>query len=218
MRIVMNHITRMSDERICIAGVDPTATEHVRPTTPPEDLITRTLLQAEGGPLAIGAEVELGDVEPEGSPPEVEDHRFETANLEYVRDLPDEEFLELLSEVSAADVEDAFGPALERQGWKYAIDAGAGSDSLGVVRSLTHPMLEIDRRYGKKLQLRWEDPDPLTYLSVTDVRFYEEDHRRIREDIVEDVNRRLARGVPCWLRAPLVAAQRAGPGRPAGRR
>jgi hypothetical protein len=195
----MNHITRMSDERICIAGIDPTTAEHLRPTTPQDDLITRALLHEEGGPLAIGAEVELGDVEPEGSPPEVEDHRFETANLGYVRDLPDEEFLELLNRASAADLEDAFGPALQRRGWKYAIDEGAGSGSLGVVRSVTTPTLEIDTLYGKKLQLRWEDPDPLTYLSVTDVRFYEKDHQTIREDVVEDVNLRLARGVGCWL-------------------
>jgi hypothetical protein len=68
----------MRGERICIAGIDPEEAEHVRPTTPADDPITRELLQVHGGPLAIGAEVELSDVEPDGAAPEVEDHRFQT--------------------------------------------------------------------------------------------------------------------------------------------
>lgn len=199
MRIVMNHITRMSGDRICIAGIDPDETVHVRPTTPADDLITRALLQAQGGPLAIGAEVELGDVEPDGEPPELEDHRFQTADLEYVRDLDGDEFLDLLDRMAAADLHTAFGPDLKRHGWKYAIDLGEGSASLAVIRSVTTPILEIDRQYGEKLQLRWEDPDPLTFLSVTDVRFYEDDHKTIRGDTVDDVNQRLQRDVGCSL-------------------
>jgi hypothetical protein len=42
-------------------------------------------------------------------------------------------------------------------------------------------------------------PDPLTYLSVIDVRFYEDDHKTIREDTVDDVNERLAYGIGCFL-------------------
>jgi hypothetical protein len=198
VRIVMNHITRMGDGRICIAGIDPDTADHIRPTTLREDPITRALLRAEGGPLAIGAEVDLGEIEPDGSPPEVEDHLFQTAELEHVRDLPDGEFLEVLAEAAASDLRGAFGPALKRHDWKYAIDKAAGRASLGVVRSRTIPTVEIDKRYGK-LQVRWNDPDPQTYLSVTDVRFYEEDHESIREDTVKDVNRRLRRGVGCSL-------------------
>lgn len=199
MRIVMNHITRMRGERICIAGIDTEEAEHVRPTTPADDPITRELLQVHGGPLAIGAEVELGDVEPDGAAPEVEDHRFQTVELEHVRDLDDDEFLGLLEELAAADLHAAFGPDLKRRDWKYAIDVGKGSASLAVIRSVTMPILEINRKYEEKLQLRWEDPDPLTYLSVTDVRFYEEDHKTIREEIVDDANNRLVRGVGCFL-------------------
>jgi hypothetical protein len=199
VRIVMNHITRMGGVRICVAGIDPEVSEHVRPTTPADDPITRVLLQEEGGPLAIGSEVELGDVEPDGSAPEVEDHCFQTAKLEYVRDVDHDEFLDLLDQMAAADLHTAFGPDLKRHGWKYAIDLGEGSASLAVIRSITTPILEIDRQYGEKLQLRWADPDPLTFLSVTDVRFYEDDHKTIREDLVDDVNQRLARDVGCSL-------------------
>ncbi|MHB8234981.1 MAG: hypothetical protein ACYDHT_10045 [Solirubrobacteraceae bacterium] len=198
MRIVMNHLTRMAAPRICIAGIDPQEVEHVRPTTPAGDLITRELLRAQGGPLAIGAEVELGDVEPDGSAPEVEDHRFQTAELQHVRNLDDDEFLDLLGEIAVPNLRAAFGPDLKRHDWKYAIDVGKGRASLAVIRSVMMPTLEIDDRFGK-LQLRWDDPDPPTYLSVTDVRFYEDDHSTIREDTVDDVNYRLGSGVSCWL-------------------
>jgi Dual OB-containing domain len=198
MRIVLNHITRMSKPRICIAGIDPDTGEHVRPTTPPADLITRELLAHQGGPISMGAEVELGDVHAEGTAPETEDHRFSTHALQHVRDLADDEFLDLLDRAAAQDLTTAFGPSLRRHKWKYAIDPGGGRRSLAVLRCTKTPRLELDRRYGK-LQLRWSDPDPPTYLSVTDVRFYQADHKRIREDVVDDVARRLRRGVGCSL-------------------
>lgn len=105
----------------------------------------------------------------------------------------------LLDQIAAPNLLAAFGPALKRHDWKYAIDVGRGRASLAVIRSVTMPILEIDRKFQEKLQLRWEDPDPLTYLSVTDVRFYEDDHKTIREDNVDEVNERLARGVGCFL-------------------
>jgi hypothetical protein len=69
MRIVVNHVTRMSSPRICVAGIDPETIEHVRPTTPPTDLITRSLLREEGGPFGMGAVVDLGAVIPEPTSP-----------------------------------------------------------------------------------------------------------------------------------------------------
>jgi hypothetical protein len=45
MRIVLNHITRFTGTRICIAGVELAELEHVRPTTPSSDPITRELLR-----------------------------------------------------------------------------------------------------------------------------------------------------------------------------
>jgi len=200
MRIVVNHVTRMTAPRICIAGIDPASADHVRATTPPDDPIVRALLREEGGPFGMGAEVELGRVQPEGSPPETEDHRFLTAQAQRVRDLEAQEFLELLDRVSAPDLQGAFGPALERIRWKYAVEPRGGERSLAVVRAATRPTLEVDETFDKpKLQLRYSDPEPPAYLAVTDMRFYEADHRTIRVDAVEDVTRRLRRGVGAFL-------------------
>jgi hypothetical protein len=198
MRIVVNHLTRMRAPRICVAGIDIETLEHVRPTTPAYDPITRPLLREEGGVFRIGSVVDLGAVTADPTPPENEDYRFQTDRARHVEDLSDEEFVAVLEEVAAANLEEAFGPALERVRWKYAVEPGHGERSLGVVKPRSRPRLEIDERYGN-LQLRFDDPDPPTYLRVTDVRFYESDQSTIRRAVVDDVAKRLRSGVDTFL-------------------
>jgi hypothetical protein len=77
MRIVVNHVTRMTAPRICVAGVDPKALEDVRPTTTANNPITRELPREEGGPFGIGAVVELGSTQRVSTPPETEDHKVQ---------------------------------------------------------------------------------------------------------------------------------------------
>jgi hypothetical protein len=206
--IVVNHVTRMAAPRICVAGIDPKTLEHVRPTTPQTDLVTRTLLREEGGPFGMGAVVDLGEVVPGPSPPETEDHSFKTAAARHVDDMAGDEFLELLDRVSEPDLASALGPALERVGWKYAVQRGRGELSLAVVRARHRPELSVDDRYGK-LQLRLDDVDPPTYLPVTDVRFFEKDHETIKTRVVQDVRRRLDHGVDAFLMVGLARAYRA---------
>ena len=190
----------MNAPRICIAGLDSDTGVHIRPTTPRDDLITRELLRENGGPLTFGTEVELGEVYPAGSPPEMEDHQFETEALRHVRDLSGDEFLELLEQAQSENLEDAFGPALTRRTpWKYAVDAGEGTASLAVVRCQSAPSLDIDTTFGPKLQLTWRDPEPQTYLPVTDLRFYDADQKTIKEQVVTDVAVRLGMGVGCLV-------------------
>jgi hypothetical protein len=202
--IVVNHVTRMAAPRICVAGVDPETLEHVRPTTPQNDLITRTLLREQGGPFGMGAVVDLGEVVAEPSPPQTEDHRFKTAAARRVDDMASDEFLELLDQVRAPDLPTAFGPALERVGWKYAVEPGRGERSLAVVHARDPPELSLDDRFDR-LQLRLNDVEPPTYLRVTDVRFYDDDGT-IKTTVVADVTRRLRRGVDAFLMLGLTRA------------
>jgi hypothetical protein len=207
MRIVVNHVTRMASPRICVAGIDVDCFEHVRPTTPAGDPITRDLLREEGGPLRMGAVVELGATQPFPVPPETEDHRFRTSSVRLVEDMEGDEFLTLLELVSSPDISAAFGPALERLRWNYAVERGRGDRSLAVVRARKRPELEVDR-YGK-LRLRIDDVDPQAYVSVTDVRFYGEDQKTIRDRVVQSVSLRLRRGVGAFLMLGLARAYRA---------
>lgn len=208
MRIVVNHLTRMTAPRICVAGIETETCEHVRPTTPASDLITRRLLRQEGGVFRVGAVVDLGTVTPEPAPPESEGHRFETNRARHIKDLTGADFVDLLDDMAAASLEDGFGPDLERVGWKYAVEAGRGDRSLAVVKARRRPVLEIDDKYGR-LQLRFDDPGPRTYLPVTDVRFFEPDHTTPRKAVVNDVAKRLRSGVEAFLMLGLARAYQA---------
>lgn len=209
MRIVVNHVTRMTFPRICVAGIDPETFAHVRPTTTtPTDPLTRKLLRKRGGPFGMAAVVDLGAVAAEPTPPETEDHRFEITEARHVEDLADDEFLELLGEVCARDLARAFGPALERVGWKYAVEVGRGERSLAVIRARKRPELTVSDQFGR-LQLRLDDVNPPTYLPVTDVRFYEADQETIKMDVVDDVSRRLKSGIDAFLMLGLARAYKA---------
>jgi hypothetical protein len=198
----------MIEPRICVAGIDVATRRHVRPTTSASDPITRRLLRDEGGPFGVGALVDLGPVSHRPVAPESEDHQFSTSRARHLGTVEGAAFLALLDEASSADLEEGFGPDLERVGWKYAVECGKGNRSLAVVRAQSRPGLQIDAAYGR-LELRFDDPDPPTYLRVTDVRFYEPDHKTIRRDTVDDVARRLRAGVDVYLMLGLARAYRA---------
>jgi hypothetical protein len=204
MQIVINHATRMEAPRVCVAGIDPLTLEHIRPTTPPGDPITRELLREAGGPFGMGALVDIGAITPDPSPPETEDCRFDTDQAQFKEDLGGEDFLELLTEMRAADLSSAFGPELERVGWTYAVEPGHGGSSLAVLRAERRPVLAINP-YGA-LRLRYNDAESPASLSVKDVRFFEDDHKTIKAKMVDDVSRRLRRGVDAFLMLGLTRA------------
>jgi hypothetical protein len=205
MRIVLNHLTRMDAPRICIAGVDPATGRHIRPTTGPLHPLTRGLLASEGGSFALGTLIELGAITPEPDPPETEDHLFQPSRTTVLGELSPNRYLELMSAHARHDLRSIFGDELMRHGWNYATDKHHGSVSLGILRVKRRPDLEVDDRYGK-LRLRLnEEPKPV-FLSVTDVRFVEADHKTIKTDIVADLRVRMQRGVEVLLMLGLARA------------
>jgi len=153
--------------------------------------MTRDMLVENGGPFEIGAVVELGSVRPNPSPPEVEDHWFWPDQARRVGRLPADEYLDLMDEIAHDDLNAVLGSALQRHGWKYAVDAGTGTASLGVLRA-TAMRLEVSDY--SSLQVRLDDMEPQAYISVTDLRYYEENQETVREDAVDDANRRLRLG------------------------
>jgi hypothetical protein len=188
----------MSHPRICVAGIESESRSHLRPTTGPEDPLTRKLLVEVGGPFEIGAVVELGETQPRSNPPEIEDHRFEPAAARQVGRLKPEKYLGLLDEVAERSIRYCFGPDLKRHGsYKFATERGRGECSLLCVRMEEAVRLAISD-WGT-LQLRFNVTHRHAYAPVTDLRFYEPDHKTIRETIVEDVAARLRRGVRAWV-------------------
>ncbi len=204
MEIIVNHLTRMTAPRICIAGIDPATDRHVRPTTAASNPLTRSLLDEEGGPFGLGACVDLGEVRPNPSRPESEDHLFSPAAVTAVRQLEPDEYLDTLDDVAEDDLHSIFGPDLERRGRSFAIEEGRGEVSLGVLRPQRARRLLIDS-YGK-LRLRLNDFDEPADLGVTDLRFVEADHSTLRREVIDDFHRRLRRGVAVRLMVGLARA------------
>ncbi len=203
MQIVLNHVTRMHVPRICVAGIEPKTLAPIRPTTPKTDLITRDLLRVNGGPFGPGALVELGDVVPEGKPPEVEDHRFETKQARHVEDLSDERYLAILDGVAQDSLDFAFEPDLrEIRPGKFAVPAGHGENSLAVVPAEAAE-LRID---WEKLYLYLQIGGAQAKLRVTDARFYEFDDFALNAGLVAGVNRRLKSGVAAYAMLGLARA------------
>ncbi|MGH2852725.1 MAG: dual OB domain-containing protein [Solirubrobacteraceae bacterium] len=203
MRIVVNHVTRMKDARICVAGLDAATFRHVRPVTSSKSAyMTRALLREHGGPFGTGALVDLGTVAACPNAPETEDHRFAAARAKRVRDLAHDVYFELLHRVSDEDFPTAFGPELvEVRPRKFAVPAGRGKRSLAVV-PVVNPKLRVE---FKKLYLTVGAPSTPAKLRVTDVRFYDADHA-LKRKVIYDVNRRLASGVTAYAMLGLARA------------
>ena len=183
----------MTSPRICIAGIEVDSKEHLRPVTAPDDLITRSLLVEEGGPLQLGVGLELGPTTPTPTRPETEDHYSETRNFEALGVLTDREYLDLLDQVDDGDLASAFGPGLVRDGNTYAMELGGGDHSLACLRAGDDDRLSIE--FGK-LYLRASEG---ARIKVTDARLFKSDQKTVRTEAVHNVNARLDDGVGARL-------------------
>jgi hypothetical protein len=206
MHIVVNQLTRMDAPRICVAGIQPTTGRHIRPTTGRSNPLTRTLLAEEGGPLALGALIDLGEVRTNPDPPETEDHLFWPGRMAVLGRVSSDRYLEILRAHAQPSLKAIFGPSLARHSRTYAVDRGQGSSSLGILRSQRKSSVLLDR-YGK-LRLRLPTKEGAAYLPLTDLRLVEVDHTTINANAVEDLNARMGRGIESLLLLGLSRAYR----------
>ncbi|MBX7096439.1 MAG: hypothetical protein K1X89_01890 [Myxococcaceae bacterium] len=204
MKIVVNHLTRMAPGYICVAGIDPATERHVRPVLLGARL-TRALLKNEGGPFSLGAVVDLGDVEPNGSAPEVEDHLFEAPNAKSTSAMKPSAFWKLLKSVAAPNLKAIFGKALKPNSSSMAVDLGEGTASLGCFHPSGSVSIEIDSRYDS-VKLRFKDGGTELLVGVTDLRLFEKDQKTPNRKAIDNINRRLRAGVPCILSVGLSRA------------
>lgn len=203
MKIVVNHLTRMQPGYICVAGLDFQTNAHVRPVLAGSRL-TIDLLKRKGGPFDIAVVVDLGDAQPRGTPPEIEDHVFDPAQLTVVNELTAERFWKVLKSVSHKNLKDIFGKNLQPQRKGCAVDEGTGSASLGCLSPATPP--EVYMNGWGKLRTKITDGTFEVDLSVTDLRLYLHDQQTPRTKVVADVQRRIKKGVGVIISVGLARA------------
>ncbi len=204
MKIVINHLTRMSQGYICVAGVEPRSLKHIRPVLDSGRLKAR-LLTRNKGPFDMAVLVDLGRVEYVGEEPEVEDYRFQPGAAAAIRTVEPAKFWSLLQKMSKRRLSEIFGPALTSRGDDAcASDSGEGDASLGCLIPENAPVLTLEPplRPGKPARVRMALADPefgRLDLSVTDIRLYESDHVTPDERRVERLAARLRRDSSAML-------------------
>jgi putative nucleic acid modification protein with dual OB domain len=190
MQILVNHLTRMHGGHICMAGLDPDQ-RHIRPV-PASGRLGTQLAHEYGGPVRIGAVVELGSIRPRPDPPEVEDAVFAPSKLRPRRVAERHEFWQVLEAQAARTFAEIFGASLKPDGRTASMAAGIGNRSLGVYRP--RGPVSVDHAYGK-LRVSLRDPE-IGALSIplTDLRLYDMEvnlvHVRRVELLVDRLRRR----------------------------
>ena len=194
MIIVVNHLTRMREGRICIAGVDLQTSRHVRPVTKWGHLDGR-LLAGREGPFNMGHVVELGSVTPDPQKPHVEDHFFVPWKARFIERFRPEDFWALLYRMSRLRLQEIFGEELRPMGRQACgTDVGDGDASLGVLRPVNRPRIFLrDEKSGEQpsVRIRIDDGQMSVEVGVTDVRLFGSDHVAVNKTMVERVERRL---------------------------
>ena len=202
MRIVVNHLTRMTKGYVCVAGLDDG--EHIRPVS---GRLERRLISVEGGVFDIGSNVDLGPVVPQPSPPETEDREFQRPNLKVVGVMKPGDYWRMLDGVSRARLSDVFGSDLVQRKSGATVDPGQGNASLGVIKPSGKPRLYTNSFGSLRITIR--DPLGNLDLSVTDLRLVEQDHKTVRESVVDDLDARIKKGIPLLLSVGLARQFRA---------
>jgi hypothetical protein len=206
MKIVVNHLTRMTSGFMCVAGLDPDSLAQIRLTLRGERLKT-DLLRRHGGPIDMAVPLNLGKPIPAPSKPEVEDHIIDPSKIEAEKTLKPDRFWELLRKVAVPKLSAIFGPDLKMRGPESCgVDVGAGQASLGCLVPATRCNLYVGEKLGGKPKARIEISDGIldVDLVVTDLRLYGGDHVTVSESIVKNVNKRLQSGVGVILSVGLT--------------
>ncbi|HEV3311976.1 MAG TPA: hypothetical protein VG815_15810 [Chloroflexota bacterium] len=189
MRILVTHLTRMGEQRICVAGLTREGV-HVRPCDGDVEL-QRKHLRINGGLFEIAAVVELGEVEEIGIPPEVEDRSFRLTVSSFEFALDPETYWKFLLKHTQAGLREIFGPDLRPVGATMTLPLGRGLASLGAFRPDTQPVLFRDDR--GKIRARLNDRGKKLQIPVTDIRLYREDGSP-RDELMAWLNRAVEGG------------------------
>ncbi len=195
MQIVVNHLTRMQPGYVCVAGIDTSNGQHIRPVQ--HGRLTTHFLALNGGPFGMAYLVDLGPVKYCGYPPEVEDHSFHFLNVRTIGVISPEEFWEQLQQVARRSIAEIFGSAIKSLGRGCIVDVGRGEASLGCLIPAAPPTLSMT--CNGQIRADITDGSFTVNLSVTDIHLYEADHKTPKENLIRQINARIQDGTPVIL-------------------
>lgn len=219
MRIVINHLTRMQPGWICAAGIDVDSNRHIRPVA--NRPLGVELLSRNGGPLALGRTLDLGETEFCGRMPEIEDRRFEPGSVRVADELDDYQLYFRCSQVAAWELREIFGPDLEwinhRPGCPgtAAVPEQRGVRSLGCYWARAAELQVVPTQGRSKVRLYCEQDEVQLSIAVADVRLYREDHLTPDESMIARMQAAMARQSRVLVSLGLSRARRYDEGQPA---
>jgi hypothetical protein len=202
MRIIVNHLTRMQPGYICVAGVDVSTHQHIRPVT--NARLTTAQLATNGGLFALGSLIDLGKVQFRGTPPQMEDHLFTPHKARVVGTMNPAVFWQFLQNHTHRTIREIFGPAIQPLHNGCVVARGAGTASLGCLLPAKPPYLYISN-YGK-IRIQVTDGDFSADLSVTDIRLCEANHVTPKKELIARLAARMQQRAPVILSAGLTRA------------
>lgn len=184
----------MSAGRICVAGVDIATAKHVRPVL--NDALPAALLERNGGPFDVGNVVDVGNPIHCPLSPKFEDYCFEQSRAKKVGIANADHYWQLLLNISKDELSEIFGDQLVITDTEKAyLPQNSGSASLGCLIPLVPPEIFVDwEKLRVRVKTKFSGNVVSLCLSLTDIRLYQADHATPRLDLLEDLNRRMARG------------------------
>jgi hypothetical protein len=163
------------------------------------------MLDCRKGCINMAKVLETGPVRLVGQRPEVEDRVFNPANLKETGVLKPPQFWDLLMKHKRNALEEIFGEDLQPHGNSFVVRPGTGNASLGLLLPQRIPEIEIKEFDGRtRVRVKLFEQDRRSFLSITDLRFCEGDTEKPLKKAVENVSRRLRRGVKAILSVGLT--------------
>ena len=210
MKVVINHLTRMEKGYFCVAGVDWTTGNHVRPILP-SGRLRNALLAPHGGPFDMANIVELGTPKHWPTSPHIEDYMFALAHTKRVGRASPDRFWRFLCAMSKPRLTDIFGDDLKSLGpASCGTDEGQGLASLGCLHPKQKPLLHLETKHHDRprIRLRVSDGEFDLALAVTDIRLYQGDHATPDPGLVETAAARIRASKGVILSVGLGRAKR----------
>jgi hypothetical protein len=173
--LLITDLTRMQEERVCIAGYDQDG-NCIRPVLPPPGIHESTLY-SQGRPAVFPfAVVEYDLLEPRPHPPHTEDYRYDPKSVRFIERADEKRKREVLTKTLFQNVSAVFEVPIFSD-FGYYVMEGQGPRSLGTIQ----PSRVMGTFHGQSPDGNWEyrlgfvDGSGTTYwLTVTDLawRYY----------------------------------------------